>query len=712
MCGAIISWLALLPLRTAVAASSNTFGSVTGVSRVVYFLQQFLLKRAVLVVVAFAAGAAVLGGLIFRLVTEDSLGEGTFRAYALLNNVPGVDAVNDETPLARLVSNVIYMVGVATFAVIIGLASERISSSVDGLRVSNARVQEVGHTVVVNWGEYTRPMMRQLEAARREGRLSGTVLVLADKDKEEMDEVIEDELGRIPGARLNVLTRKGSPLELNHMDRVAAATARRIILLPPGGDGAADDEGADKGGGDDADGASQLRDSTGLALALQRGVQPSQQKRASVVVSAPAGYNLRTWVEQDGFRSYAEVRPEDFISRILAQCAVQPALSRVYAELLMQGGGSEVYMEPLSKHRALHGGTFGQARKAFNSAIAIGLVRGGADGAEERVELSPPDELELGPSDSMVLIAKDKRDARRVGRAPRAPKPTPTADGAAPAASAASASASASAPRLSPMRILLLNADPSMPDFIEQIDEITPKGSSLTLVSPPGAEKALPRSLKHLKLEVVEGDPSDPVELGRLRAETFDAVVCLQPGGGSDADDAKLLVSLISLEQAARAGDAPSPKVVGEVYSPSMLELIGSRWPAETWDFVLPNELCAGILVQFALQPELRTVYDELLSKEGKEIFLCAASRYLDLPDEAAPAAGADAREGAAPKGGAAARPRRVSFEELSSAARARGEIAIGIQRAGEKEPRLNPPRNMRFKLEAADQVVVIGDAL
>ena len=403
------------------------------------------------------------------------------------------------------------------------------------------------------------------------------------------------------------------------------------------------------------------------------------------------------------------MRPEDFISRILAQCAVQPALSRVYAELLMQGGGSEVYMEPLSKHRALHGGTFGQARKAFNSAIAIGLVRGGADGAEERVELSPPDELELGPSDSMVLIAKDKRDARRVGRA-RARRAAPTADGAAPAASASAASASASAPRLSPMRILLLNADPSMPDFIEQIDEITPKGSSLTLVSPPGAEKALPRSLKHLKLEVVEGDPSDPVELGRLRAETFDAVVCLQPGGGSDADDAKLLVSLISSSRPRARATRRRPR----------------SWVRSTRvDAQAPRPALAGRDVglraaQRALRGHPRPVraaaraahrVRRLLSKEGKEIFLCAASRYLDLPDEAAPAAGADAREGAAP-GGAAARPRRVSFEELSSAARARGEIAIGIQRAGEKEPRLNPPRNMRFKLEAADQVVVIGDAL
>ena len=54
-------------------------------------------------------------------------------------------------------------------------------------RVSNERALEVRHTVLLNWDEHTRPMLRQLEAARREGRLRGTVVVLAERDKQEMD---------------------------------------------------------------------------------------------------------------------------------------------------------------------------------------------------------------------------------------------------------------------------------------------------------------------------------------------------------------------------------------------------------------------------------------------------------------------------------------------------------------------------------------------
>ena len=211
------------------------------------------------------------------------------------------------------------MTGVATFAVIIGIVSDKISSGVESVRTTNDRVQEVGHTVIVNWGDFTRPMMRQLEAARKEGRLTGPVVVLSETEKEDMDEAVAEEL-RNMAAGLTVHTRFGSPVELSAMDRVAAGTANRIIVIP--GDGQ-----------DDETQAERLRDTTGLTLALQRGIRDRPEKRASVVVSAPPTYKSDVVDDVDGFKSYAEVKPQDFISRILAQCSVTPALSHVYAEL-------------------------------------------------------------------------------------------------------------------------------------------------------------------------------------------------------------------------------------------------------------------------------------------------------------------------------------------------------------------------------------------
>jgi hypothetical protein len=57
------------------------------------------------------------------------------------------------------------------------------------------------------------------------------VVIIADKDKEEMDEIVKDELDNLqPRAKLSVTTRTGSPSELSSMQRAAAGTAQRIIV--------------------------------------------------------------------------------------------------------------------------------------------------------------------------------------------------------------------------------------------------------------------------------------------------------------------------------------------------------------------------------------------------------------------------------------------------------------------------------------------------
>ena len=43
-------------------------------------------------VLAFAVVVTFVGGFLFKTFAGDNFSEGTFRAYSLLNNVPGADA--------------------------------------------------------------------------------------------------------------------------------------------------------------------------------------------------------------------------------------------------------------------------------------------------------------------------------------------------------------------------------------------------------------------------------------------------------------------------------------------------------------------------------------------------------------------------------------------------------------------------------------------
>ena len=163
---------------------------------------------------------------------------------------------------------------------------------------------------------------------------------------------------------------------------------------------------------------------------------------------------------------------------------------------------------------------------------------------------------------------------------------------------------------------------------------------------------------------------------------------CCSAARGGEADDAHSLLCIHAVQQAlADAGssllDASAPRLIGELSSPEMEQLICEQWPGAAEDFVLPRELASGTLVQFALQPELAAVFLELLSAEGKEIFFAPAEVYADADET-------------------------LTFAEFCKRARARGQVAVGLQRVGESMPELNPSQGT--KVYEGDQLVVLGE--
>ena len=130
-----------------------------------------------------------------------------------------------------------------------------------------------------------------------------------------------------------------------------------------------------------------------------------------------------------------------------------------------------------------------------------------------------------------------------------------------------------------------------------------------------------------------------------------------QEGGGGEVQDSRSLACILAVQEALRREGiaAPAgPRLVGELVSPphpqlhlpsppplasppptptlaplsphshqvdpTMADLINSRFTGRKTDLLLPCDLASGTLVQFALQPELKSIYSELLSPEGKEV--------------------------------------------------------------------------------------------
>ncbi|CAM9135459.1 unnamed protein product [Discosporangium mesarthrocarpum] len=208
---------------------------------VVYKAQLFLispfLPTKAASMLAFSCLLVALGGLAYKSVTGSRLESSAFKAFALLNNTPGSSAIDEDTPQAMFVTNVLYMTGLLTFSVFLGVIASEISTRVDEIHKGNFHVVDSGHTLMLNWNEATVPILRQLSLAEREGRRvrDKPVVILADRDKQEMDKEVRTGLKYpgMPPSPLTVVTRRGRPSRIEDLDLVSAGKAKRSIILRP-----------------------------------------------------------------------------------------------------------------------------------------------------------------------------------------------------------------------------------------------------------------------------------------------------------------------------------------------------------------------------------------------------------------------------------------------------------------------------------------------
>ena len=97
---------------SAALGSTASLGSAPFINRVLYTLKRNLIKNSGVAVFVFFLSAVLVGGWLWTRVDPDEspdLGEGAFRAYSLLNDIPGADAAATKpsaTSIAATLSRV------------------------------------------------------------------------------------------------------------------------------------------------------------------------------------------------------------------------------------------------------------------------------------------------------------------------------------------------------------------------------------------------------------------------------------------------------------------------------------------------------------------------------------------------------------------------------------------------------------------------------
>jgi len=237
-----------------------------------------------------------LGACLYRLASGQPWGRALFKTYGVLFRAPGIGVMNEDTLLASLVLNTIFIFGLFVFAIILSMISDELkqqvrlqaflSRSLDvwplwqltaakqlgtssneqlfsrcltpcacqmemsealtstpatscfGLQLHAIRVGEVGlplrgHVVVLNWNQQSPSLLKQLSISQADPSSR-----LFRRPVVVLAEVPKPTMDAavaavLKGSKLRIFCRSGRPTRSRDLERVAAEADDTVIILQP-----------------------------------------------------------------------------------------------------------------------------------------------------------------------------------------------------------------------------------------------------------------------------------------------------------------------------------------------------------------------------------------------------------------------------------------------------------------------------------------------
>ncbi|MFC8824092.1 NAD-binding lipoprotein [Streptomyces sp. NPDC057137] len=568
------------------------------------------------------------------------------------------------TPLRMVLSAVLGLVALLCVSTLVGVITNSLAERMAELSRGRSTVLEQGHVVVLGWSDQVTTVVSELIAAQagrtgrtgRPARRPRAVVLLAERDKTEMERALAAQVGPVGRARL--ICRSGPASDPAVLALVSPGTASTVLVLPSGGPGAD---------------AEVLR----ILLALR-----------AVIGEGPAGPPVLAAVRDDHYRAPARLaagprgtvlETDTVTARLIAQCVGRPGLSLVLRDLL-DFAGDEFHVTDAT---AFHGGPFGAALLGHADSCVIGLLT-----PQGRTVLNPPADTVVAPGSRLIVVTRDDSAA---GPADCRHLVDP------------SAIAGDRPPPEEPAHLLMLGWNRRAPLVVGQLRRTARPGSVLDVVTdravpaprepepePESDSESESESVPEARLAVRfrSAALSRPETLLGLDLTPYDGLVVLgpDPGEGPDRPDDWTLVTLLALRLLEERTGGRELRVVSELTDDRNRPLAPVN-PGS--DVIVSGELTGLLMAQIAQNRHLAAVFDELFSADGSMICLRPAGTYVRPGSEA-------------------------TFATVVAAARDRGECAIGYRRhdrrttAPDHGVRLNPHKGERRAWSAEDQVVVI----
>ena len=645
------------PLKTRLSYQIDNFMS-KGSSSI--FLALMLLFTLGFLIILIIRG---ISNFILPDETLNSWLEIPWRVYVAIIEGSAAETDGDSNWLAKISSIIGVLVGLVLFSSTVAFITSVFEAKLAELRRGRSMVLENDHTIILGFGDRILEIIRELIEAN-ESEPDAAIVILADDDKENMDNIIRDNIDDFLTTR--IITRSGVVTNINNLKKVNADQAKSIIIM---------------------NNAASWRSSEELKLA-----DAMVLKSIMSIIAVCHGENhppITCEIHSNRDRELAEniskgsvkaLNEVSVLSRMIAQLALsQNGLSVVYSDMVGFDGNEFYFYEPKDSW----GGplTFGESLNRFKSSTPLGIHN-----KKGEIILNPPSSAKIEKGDELIIFAEDDSTIKYYDKAIFSPKTTHI-------------------PQVSqeskPQRVALLNWTPKTNIIIEKLCSYIPDRSEIhTYVSKKENEmdtflQNLKKQYPKITITINQTDLNDLNQLNQINPISFDSLLILSPSGTTIEEmDAYVISLLIRVRQILRkSGSNQWPKLITEVMDSDNIDIILN---SGVEDFMVSNQFVSQIMAQVSEEPLALDVYDDLFQADGSELYIKPASYYFSFENNDSIT---------------------IPYGECVQAALLRKEVIIGLQINSEQKNRnkmfginLIPSKNKEFTLTKHDGLIALAE--
>jgi hypothetical protein len=553
--------------------------------------------------------------------------------------------------------------GIVMLSALIAFITTALDQKIYELKRGRSKVIEEDHTLILGWNEQRIiEVIRELVIAN-ESEKDACVVILADKDKQEMDDVLRLRIGATKSTR--VVTRSGDVSTLTNLDLVSLEASSSVIILAS----CEDTDSADRKASSDAKAIQTVLATMGNEV---------ENEEFSVIVEI-FNPTHREIVRSSFPEHVITVNTSDILAKLLVQTSRSIGLSVVYSEIL-SFDGCEMYF-----YDAEWGDiSFGEIGYRFPDGVPLGIRN--ADG---EITVNPDPATLMEPNDEILIVADDDSTIDFQDEAVAAPGDHELAN-----------------VRLEQRveRELMIGWTFKSNAIIREFADYIIEGSEISVLLKNPSEKQvdeieeLDAELSGIHVVLIQKDCLNIEDLMSVKPFEYDNIIILagteSEEGPVDAArvDSENIVALLLLRRifSQYPAESQNTKLITEILDSQNDALVAK---AGVQDVIISNRLVSMIMAQISESADIEKVYDDIFQEDGSEIYLKPAELYFT------------------------SLPMGVSFADMMAIAQKRGEVCMGVKIKSLENSKgdnngitLIPEKNSTFILQPDDSLVVLAE--